>query len=119
MSACAACGGRRPLHRHHLTGRGNDGEYLDPDLLVGLCWLCHHDVHDILRTIGYDSPGSVEPGVIGRMTARLVRLSVLLAVMATSEDVVDLRPFLDDMSHAIEAWWQEAELLVTPAGRAS
>jgi hypothetical protein len=119
MSACAVCGRQRPLHRHHVTGRGCDGEYLDPDLLVGLCWLCHHDVHDILRTIGCDGPGSVEPGFAGRMAARLVRLGVLLAVMATSEDVVDPKPFLDDTSHAIEAWWQDPELLVPPARTAS
>jgi hypothetical protein len=119
MSICLGCGGHGPLHRHHVTGRGSDGEYLDPDLLVGLCWPCHHDVHDILRMIGCDNPGSVEPGVAGRMMPRLVRVGVLLAVMATSENAVELRPFLDDMSHAVETWWQEEELLITLAGTAS
>jgi hypothetical protein len=119
MNACAACGRQRPLHRHHVTGRGRDGDYLDPGLLVGLCWPCHHDVHDILRTIGCDNPGSIEPGVTGRMTTRLVRLGVLLAVMATSDDVVDLRPCLDYLSQTIEAWWREADLLGTAVGRAS
>jgi hypothetical protein len=119
MSICLGCGGHGPLHRHHVTGRGSDGEYLDRDLLVGLCWTCHHDVHDILRTIGCDSPGSVAAGMAGRLTARLLRLAVLLGVMTTSESLVDLRPFLDDLSQTIEAWWREADLLGTAVGRAS
>jgi hypothetical protein len=119
MSICLGCGGHGPLHRHHVTGRGCDGDYLDPELLVGLCWTCHHDVHDILRTIGCDTPGSAAPGTAGRMRARLVRLAVLLGVMATAESVVDLRAFLDELSRAIDTWSQEVDQLVTPVGTAS
>jgi hypothetical protein len=102
-----------------VTGRGYDGDYLDPELLVGLCWTCHHDVHDILRTIGCDTPGSVPPGIAGRMITRLLRLAVLLGVMGTSESVVDLRAFLDELSRALDTWSKEADPVVTQVGTAS
>jgi hypothetical protein len=53
--ACLFCG--EPFDdRHDVTGRGGDGCYLDPQLLVALCHSDHELAGDDLRTTGLDAP---------------------------------------------------------------
>jgi hypothetical protein len=44
--------------RHHLTGRGDDGRYLDPKLSGPVCHDCHELCGDDLNTIASSTPGS-------------------------------------------------------------
>jgi len=52
---CAMCG--QPADDdHHLTGRGSDGKYLDPELTAPLCHDCHELVGDDLRGEDLEKP---------------------------------------------------------------
>jgi hypothetical protein len=54
---CRCCGG--PIHHiHHLVHWGLGGR-TDLDVLVGLCWGCHHRVHDGNWTITGDPNGAL------------------------------------------------------------
>jgi hypothetical protein len=53
VSRCWACGG--PLERkHHPTGRGPDGRYLDPRFRAALCHDDHELIHDGWRAQGFE-----------------------------------------------------------------
>lgn len=68
-------------HDHHLTGRGGDGEQLDPSLTVPVCFDCHDLLHDHLRLDQVDRPlaNTSVPEVIER---RLRRMAIFLSEVA-------------------------------------
>lgn len=58
------------MQLHHLLGRGADGRYLQPELLIPLCSPDDHQcgVHAVLKAAGLDGPMEPTPGVlIGRL----------------------------------------------------
>ncbi len=77
---CAICGGS--VERlHHLTGRGPDGRYLDPELQVGVCHDDHELAHDDLRHDGTDKPLRVVC-VFEGVAYRLERVAAFLSRVA-------------------------------------
>jgi hypothetical protein len=63
--------------RHHVLGRGADGEYIQPELLLALCQPeCHQaGVHRVLQAAGLDGPKPATPGVlISRIACNLAWL---------------------------------------------
>lgn len=110
---CAICGDDGE-DGHHLTGRGPDGEYLDPELVTDLC----HDDHELagedLRQEGLERPLTGTTAV-ERIAYRLHRVGVFLARVA--EEVppfrwivrlaVALRNWADELNRftsALDAW---------------
>ncbi len=83
---CLVCGD--PACRgHHGTGRGPDGQYLDPDLRLPYCHDHHELSHDDWRTLEIDdSEQSEEPEqrlcFIERVELRLRRLAATAARLA-------------------------------------
>ena len=81
---CCPCG--QPAEdRHHLTGRGPDGDYLDPDLAVPVC----HDDHELagedLRAEGLERPLRAPSGpvtAVEQVAYRLDRVGVFLGRVA-------------------------------------
>jgi hypothetical protein len=76
MSNCGLCG-RPAVDRHHVTGRGASGKYLDPAFTVALC----HDDHELvdadLRSLGIQGPSGGVSFLDG-LALRLRRLSMML-----------------------------------------
>jgi hypothetical protein len=60
------CTGPGPVQLHHLLGRGADGRYVEPELLIPLCQPDDHQlgVHAVLKAAGVDGPMGATPGVI-------------------------------------------------------
>jgi hypothetical protein len=59
---------------HHVLGRGADGRYLEPQVVIPLCQPdCHQmGIHALLRGIHLDGPMPATPGVvIGRIACTL------------------------------------------------
>ena len=52
---CVFCD-RVAVDRHHITGRGPDGAYLDDEHIADLCHDHHEVIHNILRSQGIDTP---------------------------------------------------------------
>lgn len=82
--ACALCGVRGPVHRHHVTGHAARGRsYLDDYLVLALCPCCHTGaggVHQVLRAVGLEWPGA------GPMIShRLRRVAVTAELVADAE----------------------------------
>ncbi len=77
---CVRCGGRAK-DDHHLTGRDDHGEYLDPELAVSLCRSCHIAEGNALRVLDLER-------VVGplsrpeRVELRLRRAAVFLGRLA-------------------------------------
>ena len=64
---------------HHVLGRGADGEYLQPEILLPLCQPdCHQrGVHRLLQIEGLDGPMDATPAVtVGRIGCALLWLGL-------------------------------------------
>lgn len=95
---CAICGGAHE-RGHHLTGRGADGDYLDPDLVAPLCHSDHELVHEDLRQAGVDKPvGAVS--IFEQVAYRLERVGVFVGRVA------EVAPFawLTSLAAAVHTW---------------
>jgi hypothetical protein len=77
---CAICGGAA-CDSHHLTGRGPDGGYLDPELTVDECHDDHELLHEDLRQEGIDKPLR-DANVFERVAYRLERAAVFFTRLA-------------------------------------
>lgn len=89
MTGCLICGREGRWQLHHPTGRGADGEYLDPGFTVPLCHDHHTLVHDNLKTLGLEGD---RPIALGRVALRLTRSAVLAALaesIAMSAELFD------------------------------
>jgi hypothetical protein len=99
---CAICGGD-PEDGHHLTGRGPDGEYLDPNLIADLC----HDDHELagedLRQDGLEKP-LAGTTIVERVSYQLHRVGVFLARVA--EEVPPFR-WVASLAVAVRNWADE------------
>jgi len=90
---CLFSCGRPVLQWHHLTGRGRNGPYLDPDLKVPLCHRHHVLVHHDLRQQDVDTPPTDVLWTPMAATAyRLSRLAPFYARWADYADHEFLRP---------------------------
>jgi hypothetical protein len=68
------CPHEDPVQLHHALGRGADGRYIKPEILVPLCQPdCHKmGIHAVLRSAGLDGPMEPTPGVlVGRLGCTL------------------------------------------------
>jgi hypothetical protein len=89
---CLLCGGPGE-DRHHPTGRGHDGRYLDPWFRA---WLCHDDhelAHDDLRPAGLDSCPQSQT-FLDRFAAAMRRLAAFVSRLAGGA----LDGFLSDLA---------------------
>lgn len=59
-----AFSGRAAEHGHHATGRGADGRYLDPDLVIPLTRRMHVVEHVALRRSGLDDPTTMSSALL-------------------------------------------------------
>ncbi len=75
------CGHIGAVERHHLLGRGADGAYVEPQLLVALCGECHQSAHRLLGLAGLDGRREATPALLLR------RLAVGLRWLAWTEPV--------------------------------
>lgn len=84
--SCVICG-RRPVERHHPTGRaGHDLPYFDSGFVVPLCKLCHDREHVALRRRGLEWPTT------GSLRHRLHRVADHLGRLADVERGIVLDP---------------------------
>lgn len=103
---CPLCGKPRH-HGHHLTGRGHDGEQLDPEFIAPLCRQDHLLIHNDLRQQGIDNP-VVANTAPERVERRLRRVALFLARVA---EVLGLR-WVTGAVEAICGWADELALFV-------
>ena len=61
---CIRCERVGAVHAHHVTLRGNDGDYLHPTFTVDLCPPDHLALHAALRAAGLDRSVGVTPFVV-------------------------------------------------------
>ena len=76
IGPCLVCGAPGD-DRHHPTGRGPDGRYLDRQFTAAGCHDHHELWHDDLRSVGIDGPAGGLT-VLERFELRLRRLALLL-----------------------------------------
>jgi hypothetical protein len=77
---CPLC--ERPRQRrHHVTGRGADGRYLDRKAVIGLCHDHHELIGDDWRTAGADDEKADET-FLGSLELRLDRAAMLAGRVA-------------------------------------
>ena len=63
-----------PVHLHHVLGKGGDGRYVKPEIVVPFCQPdCHKmGIHAVLRSARLEGPMEATPGVlVGRVGATL------------------------------------------------
>ena len=84
MTTCVYCHASA-AQRHHPTGRGADGGYLDPELRVPVCVPCHAVDHQLWRHFGLDTADD-------HVLARLGRLAFLVGRLGDLERPVALAP---------------------------
>lgn len=106
MSAAAACAicGKPAVDDHHVTGRGPDGAYLDPDLKTPLCHDDHELAGDDLRDEGLEKPLCAAPGPtvsVVKVAYRLERAAVFLVRVA---EAVPLFRWLAVLAQSMRAW---------------
>lgn len=79
-TVCPICG-HPPERLHHVTGRGADGRYLDPDAVVGFC----HDHHELIgddgRTVGAVDE-KADDTFLGSLELRMRRTAMLAGRVA-------------------------------------
>jgi hypothetical protein len=99
--------GRRAEELHHVTGRGPDGEYLDPDLLVPLTVRQHAVEHQTWTTylIGEDACRSLPILRLLRAGLLLIRLSETAAdeIVLPAWFVLELGRFIQRMAREKES----------------
>jgi hypothetical protein len=105
---CLVCGATECL-RHHPTGRGPDGRYLDPDLRLPYCHDNHELSHDDWRLLGIQAgeQGHVSErqlAFIERVELRLRRLAVTAGRMA---DAHPEHRWLAALARALKRWADE------------
>jgi hypothetical protein len=66
---------------HHLTGRGYDGAYLDPELRASLCHDDHELCHEDLRNARVDRPLE-SATLVERLERGLRRVAMFVARLA-------------------------------------
>ena len=64
MKPLCAFTGRVADNGHHATGRGADGRYLDPYLVVPLARGMHVVEHQAWRRLGIDDPEMIAPAIL-------------------------------------------------------
>ena len=101
MSDCLICQ-RQATRDHPPNGRGPDGEYLDPDLVMELCHSHHELCHDDWHTFGLANPS-------GRTVVELLELGMRRIALGLSR--VDIAS--DDNTF----WGRMAAFLVVWASR--
>ena len=88
---------------HHLTGRGSDKNYLDPELVVVLCHDHHELIHDDLRQEQVDKPlDSVSAA--SRVARRLIRVALIFDRVA---EVTPTLGCLIGVAAAMRRWAEE------------
>jgi len=105
---CLTCGAIW-CERHHPTGRGSEGQYLDPDLRFPFCRDHHELTHDDWRTLGIHDPESgQEPGrqltFIERVELRLRRAAATTARLAEAYPQCN---WLAAVARALKRWADE------------
>jgi hypothetical protein len=81
---CQVCR-RAPGQRdHHVTGRGQDGEYLDSELKPPLCHDDHELCHEDLRRAGLDRPCQART-FVERVEYRLRRVALFFGRLAEAD----------------------------------
>jgi hypothetical protein len=75
-SLCLFCSDEA-RERHHPTGRGSDGRYLDADFTVPFCVTHHHVEH-----VGWRAMDIAETATFGPTIARLCRLAWFVGRLA-------------------------------------
>jgi hypothetical protein len=107
---CGAAGWRG----HHPTGRGPDGEYLDPELRLPYCHDHHELSHDDWRTLEVHASGrSDEPErglcFIERVALRLRRLAATVGRLAEAHPQYK---WLAAGARALKCWADELACFV-------
>ena len=87
---------------HHVRGRGADGRYVAPEILIPLCQregaTCHQGgIHRLLQTAGVDGPMQATHGVL------IVRIATTLGWLSIgrSGDLVVPCAFLADLADVL------------------
>ncbi len=90
--------------KHHPTGRGPDGIYLDPDLVGPVCHDDHELAHDDLKTGKLENP----PGdtFFEKLEVRLDRLARFFARLPEAQGGTGLGAFLGSCAAAFARWAQ-------------
>jgi hypothetical protein len=78
MSACAICGREGRWELHHLTGKDDQGTYLDPRLTIPLCHDHHTLCSDDWNTLDL-AKVEIRLTMLDRVELRLLRLAQGLA----------------------------------------
>lgn len=79
---CPLCDG--PAGKgHHVTGRGADGRYLDPESVLRTCHDDHMLLHDDWNTLGAaDGAANCDHTFLGSLEVRLTRTAALAGRVA-------------------------------------
>jgi hypothetical protein len=103
---CAICSGPSE-DPHHVTGKGPDEEYLDPDLTAPVCHDDHEMIHEDLRNEKLNKPLG-RASIPERIAYRLDRLGVLLSRVA------EQLPFdwVVRVATAVRSWAEELRCFV-------
>jgi hypothetical protein len=99
---CAICG--QPADDpHHLTGRGCDGAYLDPDLTASTCHDDHELLHEDLRNEGVDKP-LAQATIVEKIVYRLTRTAVFVGRMA---EAIPGMAWLANLARGLRRWAED------------
>jgi hypothetical protein len=77
---CPLCG-RHATRRHHITGKGPDGSYLDPDALVRTCHDDHMLAHDDWNTV-VPVDATADDTFLGSLERRMTRAATFVGRVA-------------------------------------
>jgi hypothetical protein len=113
---------------HHLTGRGPDRRYLNPDLVASMCHDDHELAHEDLRNAGVDTPPRGAWSSLRGVEFCLERAALFLARLAQQSQqnvwgrladamrrwAEDLRAHRHWLDQALPGWELAAAAEVTP-----
>jgi hypothetical protein len=106
---------------HHLTGRGHDGRYLDPQLVVPLCHSHHELAEDDLRAPGLVAPATAST-TIESVAVRLQRSAIFLGrvIQCLAECLPgELGRFLAHFARSLQNWADDLDRSVQALDRYS
>lgn len=104
---CCVFTGRSADHLHHMTGRGGDGGYLDPELVVPLSRAQHVSDHVCWRVSGIGEGADIPASVLrlrrsGHLLVRLAQHHAPGLVSFPAETLLNLGLML----HELAADWE-------------